>query len=85
MQVAKRTANLLRHAISQERRAANKGDEEAFEALLASVRHIGRRLELARPQDVVPANIARRVLFIVREEDLQLQVDGADDEDQRFE
>ena len=82
MQVAKRTANLLRHAISQERRAANKGDEEAFEALLASVRHIGRRLELARPQDVVPANIARRVLFIVREEDLQLQVDGADDEDE---
>eukprot|EP00793_Prasinoderma_coloniale_P006476 PRCOL_00001306-RA len=82
--VAKRTANLIRQAISQHRRIAGSNELEAFRALLETVRTLGRRLTSARPQEVVPGNVARRVLSIIREEDLQLQMDtegGEGDED----
>ncbi|CAI0560227.1 unnamed protein product [Linum tenue] len=65
---AKQTAELLRSVISQQRvpRTNQAG------ALIDAVRAIGEQLIVANPIELAVGNIVRRVLHIIREEDLSL-------------
>ncbi|CAL1394483.1 unnamed protein product [Linum trigynum] len=65
---AKQTAELLRSVISQQRVPyTNQAG-----ALIDSVRAIGEQLIAANPIELAVGNIVRRVLHIIREEDLSL-------------
>ncbi|XP_028788138.1 translation initiation factor eIF-2B subunit beta isoform X2 [Neltuma alba] len=83
---AKQTAEVLRSVISQQRLPyTNQAG-----ALIDAVRAVGEQLIAANPVEVAVGNIVRRVLHIIREEDLSLATDaiaglgisaGSDDED----
>ncbi|KAI9113634.1 hypothetical protein K1719_015561 [Acacia pycnantha] len=82
---AKQTAEVLRSVISQQRMP----ETNQAGALIDSVRAVGEQLIAANPVEVAVGNIVRRVLHIIREEDLSLATDaiaglgisaGSDDE-----
>lgn len=83
---AKLTAEVLRSCISQQRLPqTNQAD-----ALIYAVRGIGEKLIAANPVELAVGNIVRRVLNIIREEDVSLTTAavgglgvsaGSDDED----
>ncbi|KAK4271154.1 hypothetical protein QN277_019889 [Acacia crassicarpa] len=83
---AKQTAEVLRSVISQQRLPhTNQAG-----ALIDAVRAVGEQLIAANPVEIAVGNIVRRVLHIIREEDLSLATDaiaglgisaGSDDED----
>ncbi|KAI4323520.1 hypothetical protein L6164_023117 [Bauhinia variegata] len=69
---AKQTAELLRSFISQHRVPyTNQAG-----ALIDAVRTVGEQLIAANPVEVAVGNIVRRVLHIIREEDLSLATDA---------
>ncbi|MBA0692322.1 hypothetical protein Goari_009893 [Gossypium aridum] len=65
---AKQTAELLRSVISQTRMPYTN----QAAALIHSVKAVGERLIAANPVELAVGNVVRRVLHIVREEDLSL-------------
>ncbi|KAK2374109.1 NagB/RpiA/CoA transferase superfamily protein [Trifolium repens] len=65
---AKQTAELLRSVISQQRLPQTN----QATALINAVRTVGEKLIAANPVELAVGNIARRVLHIIREEDLSL-------------
>ncbi|KAK9046908.1 hypothetical protein V6N11_052778 [Hibiscus sabdariffa] len=65
---AKQTAELLRSVISQTR--VPYTNQAA--ALIQSVKAVGERLIAANPVELAVGNVVRRVLHIIREEDLSL-------------
>ncbi|CAL5206167.1 unnamed protein product [Lathyrus oleraceus] len=65
---AKQTAELLRSVISQQRLPQTN----QATALINAVRAVGEKLIAANPVELAVGNIARRVLHIIREEDLSL-------------
>ncbi|KAK6933951.1 Initiation factor 2B-related [Dillenia turbinata] len=69
---AKQTAELLRSVISQQRVPyANQAG-----ALIDAVRAVGEQLIAANPVELAVGNIVRRVLHIIREENLSLAADA---------
>ncbi|KAJ1391179.1 NagB/RpiA transferase-like [Sesbania bispinosa] len=66
--IAKQTAELLRSVISQQRVPQTN---QAI-ALINAVRAVGEKLIAANPVELAVGNIVRRVLHIIREEDLSL-------------
>ncbi|CAJ2662226.1 unnamed protein product [Trifolium pratense] len=65
---AKQTAELLRSVISQQR----VPQTNQATTLINAVRAVGEKLIAAIPVELAVGNIARRVLHIIREEDLSL-------------
>ncbi|KAJ1426474.1 NagB/RpiA transferase-like [Sesbania bispinosa] len=65
---AKQTAELLRSVISQQR----VPQTNQATALINAVRAVGEKLIAANPVELAVGNIVRRVLHIIREEDLSL-------------
>ncbi|XP_020212354.1 translation initiation factor eIF-2B subunit beta [Cajanus cajan] len=65
---AKQTAELLRSVISQQR----VPHTNQTTALINAVRAVGEQLIAANPVELAVGNIVRRVLHIIREEDLSL-------------
>ncbi|KAG8493460.1 hypothetical protein CXB51_010761 [Gossypium anomalum] len=65
---AKQTAELLRSVISQTRMPYTN----QAAALIHSVKAVGERLIAANPVELAVGNVVRRVLHIIREEDLSL-------------
>ncbi|CAH1439644.1 unnamed protein product [Lactuca virosa] len=65
---AKLTAELLRSVISQQRLPSTN----QAGALIDAIKAIGEQLVAANPVELAVGNIARRVLHIIREEDLSL-------------
>ncbi|KOM42403.1 hypothetical protein LR48_Vigan05g000700 [Vigna angularis] len=79
---AKQTAELLRSVISHQR----VPHTNQATSLINSVRAVGEKIIDANPIELSVGNIVRRVLHIIREEDLSLVTDalagsGSDDED----
>ncbi|XP_047174153.1 translation initiation factor eIF-2B subunit beta-like [Vigna umbellata] len=79
---AKQTAELLRSVISQQR----VPHTNQATSLINAVRAVGEKIIDANPIELSVGNIVRRVLHIIREEDLSLVTDalagsGSDDED----
>lgn len=68
-QTAKKTAELLRQLVSQQRIPPNN----QADALLDCIRNVAPKLASANPSELTVANIIRRVLHIVREEDAKLR------------
>ncbi|KAF7824703.1 Translation initiation factor eIF-2B subunit beta [Senna tora] len=69
---AKQTAELLRSVISQQR----VPHTNQAGALIDAVRAVGEQLIAANPVELAVGNIVRRVLHIIREEDLSLATDA---------
>ncbi|CAI5526255.1 unnamed protein product [Closterium sp. Naga37s-1] len=67
---ARRTAELLRLVVSQQRMPA----AHPTAALLDAVRSVGSRLAAANPSAVVVGNVVRRVMHAIREEDATLHL-----------
>ncbi|PSR97934.1 Translation initiation factor eIF-2B subunit beta like [Actinidia chinensis var. chinensis] len=65
---ARSTAELLRSVISQQRVPSNI----QAEALIEAVKVVGEKLTAANPVELAVGNVVRRVLHIIREEDLLL-------------
>ncbi|KAK9288650.1 hypothetical protein L1049_017110 [Liquidambar formosana] len=83
---ARLTAELLRSLVSQQR--LSYGDQA--EALIEAIRAVGEQLIAVNPVELAIGNIVRRVLHIIREEDLSLMINdvgelkllaGSDNED----
>ncbi|KAH0993740.1 hypothetical protein GBA52_005223 [Prunus armeniaca] len=69
-ETARMTAELLRTVISQQKMASSTNHAAV---LIDAVRGVGRRLIDANPVELAVGNIVRRVLYIIREEELSLQ------------
>ncbi|GJP37145.1 hypothetical protein CLOM_g21585 [Closterium sp. NIES-68] len=67
---ARRTAELLRLVVSQQRMPAH----HHAAALLDAVRAVGSRLTAANPSELVVGNVVRRVMHAIREEDAALHL-----------
>lgn len=67
---AKLTAELLRTVISQQR-LPNTNNDQA-KTLIQAIKSIAQQLTAANPVELAVGNIVRRVLHIIREEDLSL-------------
>ncbi|QCD95706.1 translation initiation factor eIF-2B subunit beta [Vigna unguiculata] len=79
---AKQTAELLRSVISHQR----VSHTNQATSLINAIRTVGEKIIDANPIELSVGNIVRRVLHIIREEDLSLVTDalagfGSDDED----
>ncbi|XP_052190581.1 uncharacterized protein LOC127800163 [Diospyros lotus] len=67
---AKQTAELLRSVISQQR--IPHSNQAQSGALIDAVKAVGQQLVEANPVELAVGNIVRRILHIIREEDLSL-------------